>query len=141
DTFEAFEKFTIHHLCRAYHKGMTARELEDLIKNRKRSFWYNQHQHGYEAIRNAIEFRELLGKVDLTIDSISTGINRYLSTWYRIDTAFRRSTYHFRAYGQVNLMEQAREWVEKSYVNNFLLPLADRWGDQIRKLSTWDSHD
>src|SRR5690606_20835860 len=30
-----------------------------------------------------------------------------------------------------------REWVEKAYVNNFLLLLTDRWGDHVRDMATW----
>ena len=52
--------------------------------------------------------------------------------------AYRRCTWHLRLYGQVQLMEQITQWVEKAYVNNFLLPLADRWSDQVRRLATWE---
>src|SRR5690606_28463673 len=45
---------------------------------------------------------------------------------------------HMRRYGQVNVMERVREWVEKAYINNFLLPLMDRWGDHVRALGRWN---
>ncbi|MCK7578735.1 MAG: PglZ domain-containing protein [Chromatiales bacterium] len=35
-------------------------------------------------------------------------------------------------------MERIAEWVEKTYVNNYLLPLADRWSDQVRGLTHWN---
>jgi hypothetical protein len=34
-------------------------------------------------------------------------------------------------------MASIGQWVEKNYVNNFLLPLADRWSDQVWRLGQW----
>ena len=64
------------------------------------------------------------------------GLSRYVASWWRIDMAYRRVYANLRRYGQVQLMEQISQWVEKAYVNNFLLPLADRWSDQVRRLGT-----
>jgi len=35
-------------------------------------------------------------------------------------------------------MEPVVEWVEGSYLNNFLLPLSDQWSDRIASLPSWD---
>jgi len=35
-------------------------------------------------------------------------------------------------------MERITEWVEKTYLNNYLLPLTDRWGDQVRGMAKWE---
>ena len=35
-------------------------------------------------------------------------------------------------------MERIAEWVEKTYVNNYLLPLTARWSDQVRGLTHWN---
>jgi hypothetical protein len=40
-------------------------------------------------------------------------------------------------YGQVQVTGRISEWVERAYLNNFLLPLADRWSDQVRRLDVW----
>lgn len=141
DTFEIFERFTLHRLCRSFTAGAHAADLRAILQRRRSSFWYSQHEHGYAAVEHALELRELLAAVDLTVDSIANGLTRYVSTWWQIDTAYRRSTLSLRRYGQVQLMEQIAEWVEKSYVNNFLLPLADRWSDQVRGLERWESAD
>jgi uncharacterized protein (TIGR02687 family) len=34
-------------------------------------------------------------------------------------------------------MEQLSQWAEKAYVNNFLLQLADRWGDRVKQMVGW----
>ena len=138
DTFEAFEKFTIHRLCRSFERGATATDLRAVIQQRRSSFWQQEHEHGYGALEQAIDLRELLASVELTLDSLSAGMSRYVRNWWRLDMAYRRCIWHLRLYGQVQLMERINQWVEKAYVNNFLLPLTDRWSDQVRRLESWE---
>ena len=137
DTFEIFEKFTLHRLCQAFAKGAAATDLRAMGQQRRASFWRPQHEHGYAALEHAVELRELMAAADLTVDSMSGGFTRYVTSWWRIDQAYRRCTWHLRQYGQIQVMEQITQWVEKAYVNNFLLPLADRWGDRVRELTKW----
>ena len=138
DTFEAFEKFTLHRLCDAFAKEASAGELRSAIQQRRASFWFKQYQHGYDALEQAVELRELLAAADLTVDSVEAGVVRYTTTWWRIDMAYRRCTRHLRNYGQVQLTEKIARWIERAYVNNFLLPLTDRWCDQVRRLDVWE---
>ena len=138
DTFEIFEKFTLHRLCQAFAKNAAAMDLRAVVQQRRASFWQPQHEHGYAALEQAVELRELMASAELTLDSVAGGVSRYLASWWRIDMAYRRCSWHLRRYGQVQVMEQITQWVEKSYVNNFLLPLADRWIDQVRGLEVWD---
>lgn len=137
DTFSVFEKFILHRLCRAFEKGDNESTLLASIQRRRTSFWFSDHQHGYEALEQAISLRQLLVSAELKVESIEAGISRYMASWYRIDTAYRRFHFHVRNYGQVALMERITQWVEKTYVNNFLLPLSDRWGDQVRGMTHW----
>ncbi len=141
DTFEIFEKFVLHRLCQAFAKGATAMDLRAVMQERRTSFWRPEHAHGYEALEQAVELRELLSSADLTVDSIAGGVTRYVASWWRIDQAYRRCIWNLRRYGQVQVMEQISQWVGKSYVNNFLLPLADRWSDQVRPLDAWECPD
>ncbi|MRR07378.1 MAG: BREX-1 system phosphatase PglZ type A, partial [Deltaproteobacteria bacterium] len=137
DTFPSFEKFIIHRLCRAFEKGAAEPTLLSTIQSRRTSFWFADHQHGYDALEQAISLRHLLDSAELKLENVDAGISRYVASWYRIDTAYRRFQSHMRSYGQVALMEKIAEWVEKSYVNNYLLPLADRWSDLVRGMATW----
>ena len=137
DTFPLFEKNIIHWLCKAFEKDSPEQTLLPVIQARRSSFWFADHQHGYEALEQAITLRQLLKSAELNVETVAAGINKYIATWHRIDTAYRRCQYHLRAYAQIALMEKVTEWVEKAYVNNYLLPLADRWGDQVRDMATW----
>ena len=134
DPFEVFEKFTLHRLCESFAKGTAAMDLRAVVQQRRGSFWQPQHEHGYAALEEAVELRELLASAELRVDSVAGGVSRYVASWWRIDLAYRRCTWNLRRYGQVQVMEQITQWVEESCVNNFLLPLADRWSDQVRGL-------
>lgn len=137
DAFEIYDKFVIHRLCKAFEAGAPAESLRKQILSRRPSFWYAVHEHGYQAIHHALELRELLAAAELNFDSVDVGIERHRGNWWKIDRAYRLCCYHLRRYGQVNVMEKLDEWIGKSYVNNFLQPLADRWSDRVRGLSAW----
>lgn len=139
DVFATFEKFVLHGLVRAFVANAPSADLLATIEARRMSFWFPAHADGYEAISHAIAFRNAMSALELKIDSIDVGVSRYVNTWHRVDTAYRKFCFYVRRYGQVALMEGVTELVGKTYVNGFLLPLADAWGDQVRPLAKWDS--
>ena len=117
DTFELFEKFTLHWLCGGFANGVAAAELRGTMQERRSSFWYPEHEHGYAALEHAIELRELLASAELTMQSVAEGVSRYVASWWRIDRAYRRCAYHLRRYGQVQVMEQVSQWVDAVVIN------------------------
>lgn len=137
DTFEIFEKFTLHWLCESFEKGAPATDLIERMQRRRHSFWLQEHKEGYAALQHATTLRELIASAELTVESIESGFTRYVATWWRIDSAYRHCIRSLRAYGQVNVMAHISDWVEKAYLNNFLLPLTDRWSDQVWRLEHW----
>jgi uncharacterized protein (TIGR02687 family) len=137
DAFGLFEKFTIKRLCNRFEENGSETEILTAIQARRRSFWFSDHADGYEALLHAVALRELIAGVELRVDTMDTGLRLYVSSWYRVDTAYRKFHFHLRNYGQVALMERIAELVEKLYVNNFLLPLADQWSDCIRGMERW----
>ncbi len=139
DTFAAFERFIIHRACRSFEKGEASATLSATIEARRRSFWFNDHADGYEALAQAIRLRELLDATELRVESVDAGVNRYVAAWHQMDNAYRRCCCHLRRYGHVAVTECVADWVEKAYVNTFLLPLADRWSDRVRDMATWRS--
>lgn len=137
DTFEIFEKFTLHWICRCFENNAAATDILERIQKRRHSFWQPEHSEGYAALERAVELRELLRSAELTVESIDAGLTRYVASWWRIDQAYRHCIRSIRAYGQVQVMGQISQLVEKAYLNNFLLPLADRWSDQVWRLDKW----
>ena len=137
DTFEIFDRFILHRLFQFFESGGHASELQAVIQTRRFSFWKVEHKHGYAALEHAVELRELLAAAELAMDSVNTGLSRYIANWWRIDRAYRRCIVNLRQYGQVGLTEKIGRWAERVYVNSFLLPLTDRWSDHVQKLDAW----
>jgi uncharacterized protein (TIGR02687 family) len=138
DAFPLVERYCLSRLCRAFEiDSLPPAEVRARIQQRRPSFWYADHRDGYAALDQAVVLKQLIDGAELQVESMEAGIQRYTSTWHRIDTAYRKFHFHSRSYGQVALMERITERVEKTYLANFLLPLADRWGDQVAKLKTW----
>jgi len=152
DTYELIERFVLSRLLQRFkadtpnngnhHAGSQCAsdaELQETIRNRSTSCWFDKHQHGYRALEQAITFRSLLVKVDLQVPSFDEGLQRYCNGWWRLDQAYRRCIFHARTYQQPGLLKPLRDWLENQYVNNVLLPLTNRWSDQVSQLSAWNA--
>jgi uncharacterized protein (TIGR02687 family) len=139
DTFELFDRYTLHRLVQGFQADEPAAKLLELIRSRRSSTWFERHRRGYLAIEQAIELRSLLASTDLSVASLDNGLLLYVERWWRLDQAYRLCIANLRAYGQPGLMEGLKGWVENHYVNNFLLPLSDHWSDQVAKLTTWQA--
>jgi len=139
DTFELFDRYTLHLLVEGFQANEPASKLLELIRSRRNSTWFGKHRRGYQAVEHAIQLRSLLANTDLNVSSLDIGLQLYAERWWRIDQAYRLCIANLRAYGQPGLMESLKAWVENHYVNNFLLPLSNHWSDQVAKLTTWQA--
>ena len=139
DSYELIERFVLSRLLQRFHRGASDTELLETIRNRSSSCWLEKHQHGYRALEQAITFRGLLAKADLQVPSFEEGLQRYCNGWWRLDQAYRRCIFHARTYQQPGLLKPLRDWLEFQYVNNLLLPLTNRWSDQVAGLASWGS--
>lgn len=139
DTFELFDRFTLHRLVQGFQTDEPASKLLELIRSRRSSTWFEKHRRGYQAIEQAIQLRSLLGSTDLSVASLDNGLQLYVERWWNIDQAYRLCIANLRAYGQPGLMGGLKGWVENHYVNNFLLPLSNHWSDHVAKLTTWQA--
>lgn len=139
DSYELIERYVLSRLLHRFQADAADAELLETIRNRSTSCWFDKHQHGYRALEQAITFRQLQSKADLQVPSFQEGLQRYCNSWWRLDQAYRRCIFHARTYQQPTLFKPLREWLENQYVNNVLLPLTNRWSDQVSQLSTWSS--
>ena len=140
DTFEVFDRHTLHRLVQGFQADDPADKLLERFRIRRNSTWFEKHRRGYQAIEQAIQLRSLLTSVDLGVASIDIGLQLYVDRWWRIDQAYRLCIANLRAYSQPGLMQGLKAWVENHYVNNFLLPLSDHWSDHVAKLTTWQAN-
>lgn len=139
DSYELIERYVLSRLLHRFQSNASDADLLEAIRNRSSSCWFEKHQHGYRALEQAITFRSLLAKADLQVPSFEEGLQRYCNGWWRLDQAYRRCIHHARAYQQPGLLKPLRDWLEAQYVNNVLLPLTNRWSDQVVGLSSWGS--
>ena len=137
DSYQLIEQFCIRRLLERFHATANDAELKETIRQRNSSCWFAQHEHGYRAIEQALKFRTLLDKADLQVPSIDEGLKRYCNSWWKLDQAYRRFTFHERSYSQPGLMKSMRNWMEKQYVNNVLLPLTNHWSERVTEMSSW----
>lgn len=140
DSYEVIERFVLSRLLQRFQGEATDADLLETIRGRSSSCWFEKHLHGYRALEQAITFRGLLAKADLAVPSFEEGLQRYCNGWWRLDQAYRRCIFHARTYQQPTLFKPLREWLEAQYVNNVLLPLTNRWSDQVSQLSSWSSN-
>ena len=140
DSYEVIERFVLSRLLQHFQEDASDGELLAAIRNRSSSCWFEKHLHGYRALEQAITFRGLLAKADLQVPGFEEGLQRYCNSWWRLDQAYRRCIFHARTYLQPTLFKPLREWLENQYVNNVLLPLTNRWSDQVSQLSSWSSN-
>ena len=139
DCYELIELFCIRRLIQQFSNLNDSSELLERINLRKNSFWYEKHSHAYDAIRLAVELRNLIIENDLKVQSFENGLQKYCNNWWRIDRTYRCCVFHTRSYGQPGLMKPLKEWVENQYLNNALRPLTNQWSDHVKDLSHWSS--
>lgn len=146
DSYELIERFMLRRLLQRFQgngnsgsQRASDAELQEAIRARTTSCWFEKHQHGYRALEQAITFRSLLTQADLAVPNFEEGLQRYCHSWWRLDQAYRRCIVHARTYQQPGLLKPLRDWLEAQYVNNVLLPLTNRWSDQVAGLTSWGS--
>ncbi|NLQ06401.1 BREX-1 system phosphatase PglZ type A [Cylindrospermopsis raciborskii] len=120
-------------------KTVSSGDVAQWIWQRKQSHWYPEFEHLYEAVATAAQFIHELDGAYLTMDSLAEGIQRYASSWFRIDQFYRKFIYHVRRSGESSLMERLVDLIENLYDNNYLLKLNDRWQLLVDKAKSWSA--
>ena len=140
DAFELVDRKILSDLVQdVANKTLPAPACVELIRQRRQSHWYANFEHDYEAIQAAALFLQALAKIDLTVGSLSDGIERYSRSWYQLDQLYRQFISHARRSGQTTLLSPLLNQVENLYTNNYLLPLNDRWQSAVDGCVRWDA--
>lgn len=114
-------------------------EVSSWIRHRRQSRWYNEFEHAYEAIDNASQFTQTLHEATLTMDSLIDGVQRYSSTWFKIDRLYRKFIYHADKSKAASLTEPLRGPIENLYSNNYLLRLNDNFQAFVDRVERWET--
>ena len=115
----------------------TAHECQEYIRKRRRTHWYADFEHIYQAIWYGAQFLSDLRKTKLTMNSLEEGINNYVERWHKLDKAYRKFIYHVQASKQITLLETLLDKVQNTYANQFLIKLNDNWQLVINSAPKW----
>ncbi|MBY5806099.1 BREX-1 system phosphatase PglZ type A [Rhizobium ruizarguesonis] len=138
DHFEEIDREIIRQIVKALSaQAVGAPEVLSWVRERRQSHWYSKYEDIYQAIGFATEFQQALAEAHLGMTSASEGVQRYVSTWYRLDQLYRKFVYHMQKSGQAQLLSDLYESVENRYNNSYVLAVNDAWQDQVARLSDW----
>jgi uncharacterized protein (TIGR02687 family) len=140
DYFRLIDQKIISDLVRAVTlRTLSSGDVALLIRQRRQGHWYKEFANLYEAIDYAAQFLQALGEVNLEMDSLASGVDRYCRVWFRLDQLYRKFTYHVRMSGQASLMEMLTEQMENLYSNNYLLKLGDNFQVFVDSAAQWEA--
>ncbi|OGR00104.1 MAG: TIGR02687 family protein [Deltaproteobacteria bacterium RIFOXYD12_FULL_50_9] len=140
DYFRLIDKKIISDLVRSVaNRTISAGECAMIVRNRRQSHWYKEFHHLYEAVEFAAHFIHTLNELDMRMDSLANGIDRYSGSWYRLDQLYRKFIYHSRKSGMISLLELLATQIEDLYNNNFLLQVNDSWQKIVDTPQNWSA--
>ena len=137
DLYEIFEKFALQKIVELFATSGETGKVREAVALRERSFWRNQHAHAYAAMAHAVNFREALNSCSLQVLSVEAAFTAYCSTWWKVDRAYRNCVSSISSYQHVGITQPVLEAVQGHYVNKFLYPLLNGWGDRVSQLQEW----
>ena len=138
DHFEEIDRQIIREIVRSMAaQSVSAPEVLNWVRERRQSHWYPTYADIYQAIGYATEFQRALAEANLGMTSPAEGVQRYVTSWFRLDQLYRKFIYHMQKSGQASLLADLYASVENRYTNSFVLALNDAWQDQIAGLSEW----
>jgi uncharacterized protein (TIGR02687 family) len=120
-------------------RTLPAAECSNIIRRRRSTHWFGEFQNVYEAIDYAAQFQADLERADLSVHSISDGVQKYASTWHSLDQLYRKFIYHARASRQVSLLDSISQLIENLYSNNILLKVNNNWQPVVDACQVWDA--
>ncbi|MET3933752.1 BREX-1 system phosphatase PglZ type A [Arthrobacter sp. OAP107] len=140
DLFEETDRKIISDLARAVsERTVTGREVTEVIRSRQSSIWVEGYRKLYTAIGCASELLTVLSTLNLSMQSLDEGLERYQGDWFRIDQLYRQFTYAARTAEFAGPLEALRIQVEKFYANKFLYELGNAWQQQVDGIDQWRS--
>ena len=140
DYFELIDRKILSELVRAVvARTVTAQEVEQWVRQRRQSHWFERFKDVYLALEHAAQFIQVLDITQLQMESLTDGVQKYASQWFRLDQRYRKFVYHLRESGQASLLGELAMQVENLYGNNYLSRLNDRWQQHVDAAQQWEA--
>jgi uncharacterized protein (TIGR02687 family) len=138
DLFELIDRKIVSDLARAAAaRTMSVEECQEIVRKRGRSPWFDRFRNLYAALQAAVQFTTALAAADLTMRSLGEGFERYCRSWHRLDQLYRQVLIAARRSGEMTVLRDVIDLVENRYTNHYLLPVNDRWQEQVDACETW----
>lgn len=109
------------------------------VRQRRQSHWYEEFRNVYEAIGYASQFIHALSEANLAMGSLTEGVQRYSSFWFKLDQIYRKFTFHARESGQASLLGSLADQIENLYSNKYLLRLGDHFQTFVDTATQWEA--
>jgi len=140
DYFELIDRKILSELVHAVvARAITASEVEQWVRQRRQSHWFEVFKDVYLALEHAAQFIHQLDMTPLEMDSLADGVQKYTTTWYRLDQRYRKFVYHLRESGQASLLSELARRIENLYGTNYLVRLNDRWQQHVDDAQQWQA--
>jgi uncharacterized protein (TIGR02687 family) len=137
DIYEIFEKFALQKIVELFTSESETVKVREAVSARAASSWKAQHYHAYDAIMHAVAFKDALNSCSIHVTSPEAAFTAYCQTWWKVDRAYRNCVCSISTYQHVGITRPILESVQGYYVNKFLFPLLNGWGDVISRLQEW----
>lgn len=140
DYFRSIDEKIISALARAVlESDFTAEQIAVWVRQRRQSHWYSEFKHIYQALDNAARFISVFNHVEIDMNSLDQGIERYTQSWYKLDQLYRKFIYHKLTSGKVSLLKDLNDKVENLYSNVYLLGLGNRFQEFVESAPQWST--
>lgn len=140
DYFRSIDEKIISALARAVlDSDFTAEQIAVWVRQRRQSHWYSEFKHIYQALDNAARFISVFNNIEIDMNSLDQGIERYTQSWYKLDQLYRKFIYHKLTSGKVSLLKDLNDKVENLYSNVYLLGLGNRFQEFVESAPQWNT--
>lgn len=117
-------------------------DVNRVIKQRSKSPWYKPLRPMFEALQRGLEVLEQVENLDLFALDVDSGIERYTSSWFKVDFSYRKHVLAGKKRQDVSSnFASFSDLVEQTYVNGFQNKLGENWSSLVGKLDSWPSTD
>jgi uncharacterized protein (TIGR02687 family) len=140
DYFELIEKKILSELKQSILSGRSSEaEIEKVIHQRMQSHWFEDYQHEYNALNNAVHLLNLIRITNLRLHSFEEALANYQSSWFYFDFYYRKFIFHYQKAVHTDLLSKLYEEIENRYQNDYMFPLATAFSEQLKGLTRYES--
>lgn len=138
--FEEIDRKVIVELAAAVAaQSVTTREVAEIIRLRQHSLWSTKYTKLYKAIQSASALLAEISALPHAIATVTVGLEKYQSDWFRIDQHYRWFTYAHQTADFQQPLETLKAEVDKQYANKYLYNFGGNWQQALEPMREWKS--